>query len=270
MKMFASFAKLDAEERKVYGYASTEALDSQGEVVTKEALKAALPGFMRFANIREMHQPSAVGRAENATVDDKGLYVVVKIEDQAAWAKIKAQVYNGFSIAGTVTDRDPANPHIITGVTLSEISLVDRPANPDAVFDYYKADLTKAGARNSKADLKRIQAIHDQAAELGACCHGQDAADAGADTGDADADPDGGDDEPMGKADDGVTRMIARMDRNMRLLAERIEALETRPLPPRGALKAIGKGEDLGLPAAEAKSDPMAAMKAALAQPRYF
>ncbi|MGH7088272.1 MAG: hypothetical protein ACREFQ_05175, partial [Stellaceae bacterium] len=59
LQLYWPIAKLDQEARLVYGYASTEAKDSQGEIVKKEALEAALPGYMRFANIREMHQPSA-------------------------------------------------------------------------------------------------------------------------------------------------------------------------------------------------------------------
>ena len=63
MRLYAKITKVDAAERMVFGYASTEALDSQGEIVKREALEAALPDYMRFANIREMHQPSAVGVA---------------------------------------------------------------------------------------------------------------------------------------------------------------------------------------------------------------
>ena len=50
MKLFAEITKIDRERRMVFGYASTEALDSQGEVVRKEAIEAALPDYMRFAN----------------------------------------------------------------------------------------------------------------------------------------------------------------------------------------------------------------------------
>jgi hypothetical protein len=39
-----------------------------------------------------------------------------------------------------VTDRDPADRSVITGLKLTEISLVDRPANPEAVFDCWKAE----------------------------------------------------------------------------------------------------------------------------------
>ena len=74
MKLYAAFAKRDDAQRMVYGYASTEALDSHGEIVTRGALQAALPEFMRFANIREMHQPSAVGRRPRRGCDDRRLF----------------------------------------------------------------------------------------------------------------------------------------------------------------------------------------------------
>jgi len=73
MRFYWPIAKVDAEQRMVWGYASTEALDEQGEIVKREALEAALGDYMRFANIREMHRPSAVGVAREATIYFKGL-----------------------------------------------------------------------------------------------------------------------------------------------------------------------------------------------------
>ena len=64
---------------------------------------------MKFANIREMHQLSAVGVAKEAAVDDKGLYLGAKIVDDQAWQKITEGVYKGYSIGGRVTNRDPAD-----------------------------------------------------------------------------------------------------------------------------------------------------------------
>lgn len=139
MKIYLPIAKVDAERREVWGYASTEARDDQGEVVRREALIAALGDYMRFANIREMHQLSAVGVAREAAVDDRGLYVGARIVDDQAWQKVIEGVYKGYSIGGLVTQRDPADYKTITGLVLNEISLVDRPANPEAVFDYWKA-----------------------------------------------------------------------------------------------------------------------------------
>ena len=139
MRFYWPIAKVDAEQRMVWGYASTEALDEQGEIVRREALEAALGNYMRFANIREMHQPSAIGIAKEANVDDKGLYLAAKIVDDEAWEKVVQGVYKGFSIGGRVTARDPADRSVITGLALTEISVVDRPANPEAVFDCWKA-----------------------------------------------------------------------------------------------------------------------------------
>ncbi len=139
MRIYLPIAKVDAERREVWGYASTEARDDQGEIVKRDALVRALGDYMKFANIREMHQLSAVGVAKEAAVDDKGLYVGAKIVDDQAWQKVVEGVYNGYSIGGRITQRDPADYKTITGLVLNEISLVDRPANPEAVFDYWKA-----------------------------------------------------------------------------------------------------------------------------------
>ena len=103
MRFYWPIAKVDAEQRMVWGYASTEALDEQGEIVKREALEAALGDYMRFANIREMHQPSAVGVAKEATIDDRGLYLAAKIVDDEAWEKVVQGVYQG------VLDRRPRN-----------------------------------------------------------------------------------------------------------------------------------------------------------------
>ena len=138
MRFYWPIAKVDAERRMVWGYASTEAEDDQGETVSREALAAALDDYMRFANIREMHQPSAVGVAKEAAVDDKGLYLGAKIVDEDAWQKVVEGVYKGFSIGGRVTARDPADRRLITALRLTEISVVDRPANPEAMFDCWK------------------------------------------------------------------------------------------------------------------------------------
>jgi phage head maturation protease len=140
MRFYAPIAKVDAVERMVWGYASTEAEDDQGEVITRDALAAALDDYLQFANIREMHQMSAVGVAEEAGVDDRGLYVGARIVDPRAWDKVTSGVYKGFSVGGKVKSRDPRDRNVITAISLTEISLVDRPANPEAVFDCWKAE----------------------------------------------------------------------------------------------------------------------------------
>jgi HK97 family phage prohead protease len=267
MKLFVPIAKFDDEQRMVYGYATTEALDAHGEVVKREAIEAALPRYMRFANIREMHQLSAVGVAKEADFDDKGLYVKAKVVDDEAWEKVKEGVYKGFSIGGRVTERDPNDRKLITGVELHEISLVDRPANPEAMIDAYKVwgeAAAKIGARNSQADLERIQSVHDTAVELGASCDGAD--DEQDEEPDADDEADGGmDDDSEPNADDEmqaiakfgndrrtVLAKVARISDRMASLAKIVEEqgrllqrLADEPAPPKYLRShAIEKAED--------------------------
>ena len=133
---YLPIAKVDREKRMVWGYASTATRDLDGEVIELSAIKNALPGYMEWANVREMHQPSAIGTAKEATVDEKGLYLGAKIVDDDAWKKVVDEVYKGFSIGGNVTERDGST---IKGLELIEISLVDRPANPDCRIEVFKA-----------------------------------------------------------------------------------------------------------------------------------
>lgn len=137
MNFYCDITKVNDEERIVEGYASTEAMDVQGEIVKIEAIVEALPEYMKFGNIREMHQPSAVGKAVSAEVNEKGLYLSVKVVDDSAWAKVKEGVYNGFSIGGKSLSKIGDT---ISKLRLTEISLVDRPANPEAIFNLWKGD----------------------------------------------------------------------------------------------------------------------------------
>jgi HK97 family phage prohead protease len=254
MDVFLPLEKVDREQRLVYGYASTEARDSQGEIVTRAAIEAALPAYMEYANIREMHQLSAVGVVKSADLDDRGLLLEAKVVDDAAWAKVREGVYKGLSIGGRVTQRDALNKSIITGVELNEISLVDRPANPEALIAAYKAagaedvadriakaaalddsKIEKLGARNSKADLARIQAMHDASVELGANCPGSERQGQSSAMNDPDQDGDddsagGGDDSGGDDSDNDTLEAVSRRGRGDMLqklarLASRIEAL---------------------------------------------
>lgn len=149
--IFATICKVNEEERMVYGYASTEAMDVQGEQVSKSALENALPEYMKFANIREMHQASAVGVAKTADIDEKGLYLSVKVVDDTAWNKVKEGVYKGFSIGGKTISKVG---DVIKELRLSEISLVDRPANPEAVIELWKSDMNEETNEQTQAQTQ--------------------------------------------------------------------------------------------------------------------
>ena len=146
-KLYAEIAKMETQDDgtvKVWGYASSEAVDSDGEVIAAEAMKAAIPDYMKFGAVREMHGSNAAGTAIEINVEDDGrTFFGAHIVDPIAVTKVKTGVYKGFSIGGSVTARDELNKSQITGLKLTEISLVDRPANPDAVFTCFKADKPK-------------------------------------------------------------------------------------------------------------------------------
>lgn len=142
---FGAFQKVEERDDgtlTVTGICSSEDVDSDGEIVLSSAMKAAIPGFMEFGAIREMHAPSAVGTAISMEVDSAGkTWIEARICDPVAIRKIREKVYKGFSIGGRVPPggRDPAQPHIIRSVVVSEISIVDRPSNGAARIAYAKA-----------------------------------------------------------------------------------------------------------------------------------
>ena len=65
-KLYGAFEKAEKLEDGtliVSGIASSEAVDTAGEVVKAEAMAAAIPDYMQFGAVREMHQPIAAGVA---------------------------------------------------------------------------------------------------------------------------------------------------------------------------------------------------------------
>lgn len=127
----------------VEGIASAETVDATGETVLAAAMEAALPEFFAYGtgNLREMHQLSAAGTVDVAEVNDDGLTrISATVVDPVAIKKVQSGTYKGFSIGGKVLARDPKDRKVITKIRLVEISLVDRPCNPDAKIEVWKAD----------------------------------------------------------------------------------------------------------------------------------
>jgi len=145
MKFYGAITKteeMDDGTIKVWGTASSEAIDSDGEIITAEAMKAAIPDYMKFGGtgaVREMHKAAAAGTTfEIEVLDDGTTSIGTHIVDPVAVKKVKTGVYKGFSIGGKVTSRDELKKTTVTGLKLVEISLVDRPANQDAIFSLVK------------------------------------------------------------------------------------------------------------------------------------
>jgi hypothetical protein len=141
-KYFMPFGKVEKTDdgcRIVSGYASTPRLDLDGEIVSIKAVQKALPSYMEWRNIRQMHQPIAVGTAKEAHTDDDGLFLTARIVDPACVKLIDEDVLKGFSIGGKKLAK---KGNTITEIELVEISVVDRPANPDCAFSVAKAAKT--------------------------------------------------------------------------------------------------------------------------------
>ena len=147
VKVSMPIAKVDQERRIVSGFATLDNLDRQDDIVPAEASVKAFKNFQ--GNIREMHDATkAVGKMvefkEDMYFDQatekmyNGVYVSAYISKGAedTWQKVLDGTLAGFSIAGEITEDDTIydadlekSVRIIKDYSLSELSLVDVPAN---------------------------------------------------------------------------------------------------------------------------------------------
>jgi hypothetical protein len=140
------FTKVNRENRTVSGFATLDNVDQTGDVVTAEASIKAFEAFR--GNLREMHQPLAVGKVisfkPETYYDQKtkefynGVYVTSYISKgaQDTWEKVLDGTLSGFSIGGKIKDFDNEvnkstgeNVRFIKDYDLVELSIVDSPAN---------------------------------------------------------------------------------------------------------------------------------------------
>lgn len=141
-------SRIDDEQRIVEGIVSTDQEASDGYIVTREAIEEAWPDYMRFGNIREMHQDIAAGVVQASEMTDAGMMVRVKVVEQSTWEKVKEGVLKAFSIRGPILE---AADNIIHRLKIIEISLVDRPADPGALVTMFRADGSEHNAEGQQA-----------------------------------------------------------------------------------------------------------------------
>ena len=174
-KLFAAIEKAEKQDDgtiKVFGYASAEVVDSDGETVTADAMRKARDGYMAFANVREMHDPKkAAGVAIEYDVQEDGrTWFGALVVDPVAVLKVETGVYKGFSIGARVPPGGREGK-VIKSIDLREVSLVDRPANPEAVFLLAKAEAgpEEEGSEGGETDLaKALSELRDLREALGA------------------------------------------------------------------------------------------------------
>ena len=146
LRLSMPFSKVDKERRIVSGFASLDNLDKQDDIVTAEA---SMEAFAKFrGNIREMHQPLAVGKMVDFKAEKyfdpeskkfyNGVFVSAYVSKgaQDTWEKVLDGTLAGFSIGGRMNKWDDGFDEksdkvirIIKQYDLVELSLVDSPAN---------------------------------------------------------------------------------------------------------------------------------------------
>lgn len=143
IKRAMQIKRLDDDLRMVYGVAATEQEASDGLIVTMDALRDAWDDYMRFANVREMHQEIAAGTVQEYRFDEdlRQVEIGVKVSDPTTWQKIKEGALKGFSIMGEIIAQVG---NVVSKLRLIEISLVDRPADEGALITLFRA----AGVRD--------------------------------------------------------------------------------------------------------------------------
>jgi hypothetical protein len=140
------FTKVNKEKRTVSGFATLDNVDQTGDVVTAEASLKAFENFR--GNLREMHQPLAVGKVVNFKPETfydpitkafyNGVYVTSYISKGSpdTWEKVLDGTLTGFSIGGKIKESDNEvnkatgqSVRFIKDYDLLELSIVDSPAN---------------------------------------------------------------------------------------------------------------------------------------------
>jgi hypothetical protein len=120
----------------VYGKATDDSIDIDQQICDDEWLKRAMPDWMMAGgNVREQHSNIAAGVATEYESKKDGHYITALVVDPVSVKKVETGVLKGFSIGirgpRVIRDQKAAGGRIIDG-QIVEISLVDRPANPNA------------------------------------------------------------------------------------------------------------------------------------------
>jgi hypothetical protein len=138
----------------VYGKATDDSLDIDQQICDGEWLKRAMPAWFKSGgNIREQHSNIAAGVAKEYEAKADGHYIGVLVVDPVSVKKVDAGVLKGFSVGiknpRVVRDSKAANGRIVDG-QIVEVSLVDRPANPNC-------QLVLAKSVDGEKDLVQVE-----------------------------------------------------------------------------------------------------------------
>lgn len=131
----------------VYGPAASSALDRDQQRLDAAWLDQAMPRWLADGGgVREQHDPKrAVGVGVGLSKGDDGAHLLTaRIVDPVAVKKIEYGVLKGFSVGiknpRIEMGKTDAPNGLVTAGDVIEVSVVDRPANGECLFELAKAD----------------------------------------------------------------------------------------------------------------------------------
>ena len=146
----------------VYGKATDSSLDIDQQICDPVWLDDAMPEWFKTGgNIREQHSNIAAGVAKEYEKKADGHYIHALVVDPISVRKVDTGVLKGFSIGikspRVVRDEKAANGRIIDG-QIVEVSLVDRPANPNC-------QLVLAKSVNGESGVWKVEELIEKSDE---------------------------------------------------------------------------------------------------------
>ena len=166
-------------DRIIGGYCSVTVVDSENQLITREALESALLNFMekkQFRNIMLSHSAIQVGEVipsykdYKTHVDDYGMFILVKVRDDLetaneVWKEILNNDLNGFSIHAEIA-KDGMHKEedilVIDKLNLFEVSITNSPVNKYARFDI----MSKSNKNVDNVESGGVKMAEDEKVEL--------------------------------------------------------------------------------------------------------
>jgi len=133
------------ESIMIEGYASTNDMDRQGDVVPTSVWEAGMENYLKNPVILAYHEHcEPIGRMVEHRIDEKGLWIKARISAAAedVFNLVKDGVLTAFSIGFRIVDAEynsAAELFIVKELELHEISVVSVPANQNTIFSLSKA-----------------------------------------------------------------------------------------------------------------------------------
>lgn len=175
--VFAEIERVDEDARTVEAYAFVnEVVEGEGGIrLKRSAMEEATGDYLKWANVRRMHQADAVGVAHSVEWDARGARMVLEVVDDDAWTKVRRGVYKGLSVGVQATLMRGKDVEKCRWI---ETSLVDRPKDPGAVILAVRLDSAEElearepeemglmGQMGSMDEVARVEVLESRLADV--------------------------------------------------------------------------------------------------------